>query len=125
MIDTSTPTLELTQCSSGTKTWNNHSQSGDGLTCNGDNSLTCTMPVTASYDTSGNYTCNGYNKNSTNTVKTNSDTFRLTTGNRQISLAHFLNVFNNNNNNKRRFYIAHQQQVPTSKWAPVRDICAY
>ena len=35
------------------------------------------------------------------------------------------NMINNNNNNKRRFYIAHQQQLPTSKWALVRDSCAY
>ena len=50
------------------------------------------MPVTASYDTSGSYTCTGYNKNAANAVKTNADNFRLTTGNRQISLAHFLKV---------------------------------
>ena len=89
MIDTLT-LLHL--CSSGTKIWNNPSQSGDSLTCTGDNSLTCTVPITASYDTSGSYTCKGYNKNAANTVKTNSNNFTLTTGNRQISLAHFLKV---------------------------------
>ena len=83
---------ELTQCSSGTKIWNNPSQSGDSLTCTGDNSLTCTVPVTASYDNSGSYVCKGYNKDLANTVKTNSDNFTLTTGNRQTSLAHFLKV---------------------------------
>ena len=71
---------ELTQCSSGTKIWNNPSQSGDSLTCTGDNSLTCTAPVTASYATSGSYICEGYNKNAAYAVKTKNDYIQLSTG---------------------------------------------
>ena len=50
------------------------------------------MPVTVSYDTSGIYTCTGHNKDVASALKTNSDNFTLTTGNRQISLVHFLKV---------------------------------
>ena len=80
---------EPTQCSSGTKTWNNPSQSGDSLTCTGDNSLTCTVPATASYATSGSYICKGYNKNATYAVKAKNDYIQLTTGLLKICLHTF------------------------------------
>ena len=84
---------EITQCSSGTKIWNNPSQSGDSLTCTGDNSLTCTVPVTASYATSGSYICKGYNRNAAYAVKTKNDYIRLSTGLLKICLhAFFLKI---------------------------------